>query len=262
MMGLHNVGGGLELAFGWWRVGLLYCVSGLYGGIASAVFVPTSLGVGASGAIFGLMGGSVSDFIQNYENQTKPIWTAFTLFMSVAINLGIGLLPLLNNFAHVGGFVCGALMGLLLFIEKADRGGLERDFHGYQFCLMMFACVSLFLLLCIGLYMLFSDVDPYGWCSWCKHLSCIETPWWSCDPVNTCGFQYNSSHVTYTCPAGSPGADGGLGPVSHSSLSVPKCFVAKDVGRNMLESCFGSTGDPNNQDQACIVMLCESCCFS
>ena len=33
---------------------------------------------------------------------------------------------------------------------------VELEIRGYQFCLMMFACTSLFLLLVVGLYMLFN----------------------------------------------------------------------------------------------------------
>ena len=76
MFGLKNIGTDLELAFGSWRLAVVYLVSGLYGGLASAVFVPTAVGVGASGAIFGLLGGSVSDFIQNYEKVERKCCTA------------------------------------------------------------------------------------------------------------------------------------------------------------------------------------------
>merc|ERR1719321_794396 len=75
----------------------------------------------------------------------------------------------------------------------------------------MIAAVVLFLLMCVGLYMLYTDVDAYGWCTWCKHIQCVETPWWSCHQVQGCQFRYNETRAgqqlhTYLCPAGSDGA--------------------------------------------------------
>ena len=53
VMGLQNIGGGLERAFGAGRVALICIFSGLFGNLASALFLPTYICVGASGAIFG-----------------------------------------------------------------------------------------------------------------------------------------------------------------------------------------------------------------
>ena len=53
VMGLRNIGSGLEHAFGAGRIALIYTLSGLFGNIASALFLPGYICVGASGAIFG-----------------------------------------------------------------------------------------------------------------------------------------------------------------------------------------------------------------
>jgi hypothetical protein len=168
-------------------------------------------------------------------------------------------------------------MGLLLFVEKFDRNGNEREMHGYQFLLMLVACVSLFLFLVVGLYVLYSDVDPYGWCSWCDKLSCVDViasaVGLPCNPVGGCSFNVNSTtnEHTYSCPLGSPrlyqptpggvrvtegaGAGGGN---SYTSPDIPACYTAKGVDIGKLDSCF----DPGSSDQSCLLMLCESCCFT
>jgi membrane associated rhomboid family serine protease len=54
MVGLWNVGVPTEREFGWLKTGIIFFVSGFFGVVMSAIFVPLAVGVGASGAIFGL----------------------------------------------------------------------------------------------------------------------------------------------------------------------------------------------------------------
>lgn len=94
---------------------LLYLLSGLCGSLFSLIF-NGYLAVGASGAIFGLLGASLL--------LTHEKGAAFTgmnyatmLLLSIAA-LGMGMLdPNVDNFAHVGGFLCGLLI-LRLFMRK------------------------------------------------------------------------------------------------------------------------------------------------
>merc|ERR1719321_2665093 len=58
MIGMYNVGVPLEREFGWVCVAPLYLFSGLFASLFSTIFVPETIGVGASGAIFGLFGAS------------------------------------------------------------------------------------------------------------------------------------------------------------------------------------------------------------
>ena len=46
----------LERSFGSWRIGSLYLLSGIFGTMVSAVFLPEVLSVGASASVFGLVG--------------------------------------------------------------------------------------------------------------------------------------------------------------------------------------------------------------
>ena len=67
MNGVWNLGRGLEEEFGFWRVAVIYCVSGLSGVLGSSVFIPEIIGVGASGALYGLVGALLADFVQNHK---------------------------------------------------------------------------------------------------------------------------------------------------------------------------------------------------
>lgn len=48
------------------RIGPLYVISGFGGSLLSALFIQTSISVGASGALFGLLGAMLSELITNW----------------------------------------------------------------------------------------------------------------------------------------------------------------------------------------------------
>ena len=107
----------LESLLGRGRFLALYLISGLAGSVGGhlAVAAPLTAVVGASGAIFGLMGAFLVIQRRLGGNMTQ-------LLVLVGINLVIGFIPGTNIAwqAHVGGLVGGALMGLI-FVRDAER---------------------------------------------------------------------------------------------------------------------------------------------
>lgn len=66
------IGVRLEQQFGFVRVGTIYLVSGFCGSILSCLFVQNAISVGASSALFGLLGAMLSELLINwttYENK-------------------------------------------------------------------------------------------------------------------------------------------------------------------------------------------------
>lgn len=65
------------------------------------------------------------------------------------VGIILGLMPFLDNFAHIGGMIMGFLMGLCLLVQKRDdRLGYRLDPNCFQVrsrCLYLF----LFLFLCV-----------------------------------------------------------------------------------------------------------------
>jgi membrane associated rhomboid family serine protease len=106
----------LEPMLGRIRFLALYLISGLAGSIGVVVFAaPTTQVLGASGAIFGLMGAFVVIQRRLGGNMTQ-------LYVLLAINLAIGFIPGANISwqAHLGGLIGGALVGLIL-LETRSR---------------------------------------------------------------------------------------------------------------------------------------------
>ena len=69
------------------RVGLIYLVSGFGGSILSSLFLQESISVGASGALFGLLGAMLSELLTNwtiYANKVfiRPGRSLFGSFLS------------------------------------------------------------------------------------------------------------------------------------------------------------------------------------
>jgi len=87
---------------------LVYFLGGLAGNLVSLWLLPYSFSVGASGAIFSMFG-AVTVFARRSVNQSiigALIYGFFLLFISS----GQGV----NVFAHLGGLVCGLIIGYLL----------------------------------------------------------------------------------------------------------------------------------------------------
>lgn len=212
MLSLIFVGVRLEQEFGFVRIGLVYVISGIGGSLLSSLFVRTTISVGASGALFGLLGAMLSELLINwtiYENKCAAL---STLVLIIIINLAVGILPHVDNFAHLGGFVTGFLLGFILLIRpqfgwvnqrSAPPGYFTRNtskYKVYQYIFLILALVLLFAEFVIGLALLLGGVDGNDHCSWCHYLSCIPTPFWACGPVRCSSIQMQNQ-VNMTCLA-------------------------------------------------------------
>ncbi len=112
---LYVLGPETERIYGTARFLALYFLAGLAGGIASYALSPNP-SVGASGAIFGLIGGMAAFYYISRkllgEISRQQLGSLITIVM---INLFIGFSsPNIDNYAHIGGLIGGALAGLLL----------------------------------------------------------------------------------------------------------------------------------------------------
>jgi membrane associated rhomboid family serine protease len=55
------------------RIGIIYLVSGFGGSVLSSLFIRNNISVGASGALFGLLGAMLSELITNWSIYTNKV---------------------------------------------------------------------------------------------------------------------------------------------------------------------------------------------
>ncbi|HEX5691787.1 MAG TPA: rhomboid family intramembrane serine protease, partial [Roseiflexaceae bacterium] len=112
---LFAIGQEAERIYGTLRFLALYFIAGFAGGVASYTLNP-SLGVGASGAIFGLIGGLAAFYYVGRgllgDVARQQLGSLITVIL---INLFIGFsTPIIDNTAHIGGLIGGAAVGWML----------------------------------------------------------------------------------------------------------------------------------------------------
>ncbi|MBA0767940.1 hypothetical protein Gotri_016786 [Gossypium trilobum] len=117
MLSLLVIGIRLEREFGFIRIGLIYIISGFGGSLMSALFLQSNISVGASGALFGILGSMLSELITNWTIYANKVASFVTLLVIIAVNLAVGILPHVDNFAHIGGFLTGFLLGFVFLIR-------------------------------------------------------------------------------------------------------------------------------------------------
>jgi len=116
MFSLYIVGRPAEIYFEKRAFLAIYFSSGLIGAVASLAMHPQSVGVGASGAIFGLFGALAGFFLVHRERigaQSKLFMKNFGVIIALNVLLGLSI-PSIDMSAHIGGLVAGVIGGMML----------------------------------------------------------------------------------------------------------------------------------------------------
>lgn len=129
LMALNFLGQVFEGVFGVTRFLFVFFVSGLGASLASLAFSDNP-SVGASGAIFGVLGGVAVFGVRHRAVLGGPLRKHFLVnpILWIVLNVGAGfLIPRIDNAAHGGGLVTGVLLTALL----ADRVGFRAPRPGF-----------------------------------------------------------------------------------------------------------------------------------
>ena len=117
----------LELEFGRLAYLASYLVSGVCG-VSVSYLVSPALSVGASGAIFGLVGVYGVYLLRNRRDfgaAVNPVIVNLAIVLSINIVFGL-LAPGIDQGAHMGGLIAGAAMGLVVAPRRVVN--IEDDF--------------------------------------------------------------------------------------------------------------------------------------
>lgn len=113
MYALKILGPEIEYVYGKVKYLVIYLLSAIVASIFSYIFGPQSVSVGASGAIFGLFGAMLIFGIKHRKQMGKAYMMNILQVIFVNVIIGISSSNI-DNAAHFGGLIVGALIALLL----------------------------------------------------------------------------------------------------------------------------------------------------
>lgn len=113
MYALKILGPEIEYVYGKVKYLVIYLLSAIAASIFSYIFGPQSVSVGASGAIFGLFGAMLIFGIKHRKQMGKAYMMNILQVIFVNVIIGISSSNI-DNAAHFGGLIVGALIALLL----------------------------------------------------------------------------------------------------------------------------------------------------
>ena len=105
-----------------------------------------------------------------------PIREVLKLLGLVLAALIIGLLPNVDNFAHIGGLATGILLSFIFvsyhppYEDLASLKSHQKDFRYFNI-IMVIICLVTFTAIYIVVFVLFYEVQPN--CSGCQYFTCI-----------------------------------------------------------------------------------------
>ncbi|KAF2140704.1 uncharacterized protein K452DRAFT_200449, partial [Aplosporella prunicola CBS 121167] len=208
-----TIGRDMELLIGSVRFALVYFASGIFGNVLGANYAANGMpSTGASGALFGLIGLTILDLFYHWGERQSPWKELLFIMIDVVITFVIGLLPGVDNFAHLGGLIMGIGLGITLLHSPAplrERIGQKEPpysavssvakdddsgegikvftkqpmgfFKGrkplwWAWWLFRAGCLVAVI---VGFIVLLNNFYFYhNQCSWCKHISCLPVKNW------------------------------------------------------------------------------------
>ena len=201
ILALWFFGRAFEQAHGLVNSLIVFFVPAVGGNILSAIFLPQYISVGASGGIFGFIGGCLADIMVNWrllflkdcgeEDDSLPwkrnVGAFIFIVIEVAINIVLGLTPYIDNFIHLGGLVYGICCGYAVIEYTAvNFFGIEPSFwtkvriYSFRFFGLIVSIVCI-VVTCAWLATYEMGDNP---CPNCRYFNCIETSLWHCDDCN------------------------------------------------------------------------------
>lgn len=126
---LYRFGGSMERIFGPRKYLILFIFAGITGNMLSFLLSPT-LSLGASGALFGLVGAGLV-FPLRFRNLIRPdarsaILRQLTAVAVINLAIGFSLQGIIDNWAHIGGLAGGAFAALFLIPDALESEPRSR----------------------------------------------------------------------------------------------------------------------------------------
>ncbi|KAI9801597.1 MAG: hypothetical protein M1825_003276 [Sarcosagium campestre] len=203
-----------ERMIGTLRFALVYLSSGIFGFVMSGNYAGTSTAsTGASGSLFGIIALMVLDLFYNWSQTESPVKEVIVIVLCIGISFVLGLLPGVDNFAHIGGFLMGLVLGICILRSPAalsartgeneppykpvttTRRTLKQSAIGLRnfakqpagffkgrkplwWAWWLIRAAALIAVLVGFIVLLKSFYSGKRTCKWCKYLSCLPVNDW------------------------------------------------------------------------------------
>ncbi|RYP49615.1 hypothetical protein DL768_004736 [Monosporascus sp. mg162] len=210
-----TLGKEIERAIGSIRFFLVYMASGIFANVFGANYAGTAVpSTGASGALFGIIALTLLDLLYSWSERRNPGRELAFLVIQILVCFALGLLPGLDNFAHIGGFIIGLCLGIsVLHSPNALRRRIGEDHFGgasysnlaggrtgitsvafpafYRnpvgffkgrkplwWAWWLIRAAFLILIIVVFIVLLNSFYTNTSNCDWCRYLSCLPVNDW------------------------------------------------------------------------------------
>jgi membrane associated rhomboid family serine protease len=202
-----TIGREMEKAIGSIRFFLVYMSAGIFGFVMGGNFAGTAISsTGASGSLFGVIALTLLDLFYSWKDRARPVRDLMFILLDIIISFVLGLLPGLDNFSHIGGFLMGLALGIsILHSPNSLRRRIGEDvpystvnsgfsasgtpppflknpigfFKGRKplwWAWWLVRAGALVLVTIVFILLLNNFYVYHNTCSWCKYLSCLVSP--------------------------------------------------------------------------------------
>jgi len=168
---------------------------------------------GASGSLFGVIALTLLDLLYSWKDRVSPVKDLLLIMLDIVISFVLGLLPGLDNFSHIGGFLMGLALGICVLhspnslrrrigedtpYAQVNNGFLSQGtppsflknpvgfFKGRKplwWAWWLVRAGALVVVFIVFILLLNNFYVYKKTCGWCKYLSCLNINNW-CDIGN------------------------------------------------------------------------------
>ncbi|KAI5860529.1 rhomboid-domain-containing protein [Durotheca rogersii] len=212
-----TMGKEIERAIGSIRFFIVYMAAGIFGFVMSGNYAAAGISsTGASGSLFGIIAITLLDLLYSWGDRRNPGRELIFIIIEILISFALGLLPGLDNFSHIGGFIVGLCLGVSVLhspnflrrrIGEDHFGGPSYSSVGGGVTSVAFPAFYrnpvgffkgrrplwwvwwlvragfLILVIVVLIVLLENFYKNQNNCTWCKYLSCLPINNW-CDIGN------------------------------------------------------------------------------
>ncbi|KAK5133312.1 hypothetical protein LTR08_007837 [Meristemomyces frigidus] len=131
-----TLGRDVEKLIGSLRFTIVYFAAGIFGFVLGGNFAANGIAsCGCSGSLFGILAITLLDLLYTWKQRPSPIKDLLFIVVDVLIAFVLGLLPGLDNFSHIGGFLMGLVLGVCIlrsptaFARRRDSSAPDMGNH-------------------------------------------------------------------------------------------------------------------------------------